>query len=141
VTDILIDSMDQRATGLLNLFDRAPGDERETWTYEVAFEPTFGPDADRMVEGVVSAGSVEGIPLALVQAYTDIAVRHCFVRRIEGSWFATVAGIDGAWGDGGTPEEAVAELRAAIIGWVAVKRRVRAGDIPAMEGIDLNAPS
>lgn len=95
--------------------------------------------SEQIHHGEVSAEDVEGLPLRLVQLYADVAVRHAIVREVEpGAWLATVAGLDGAWGDGGTPNEARDELREAIVGWVAVKRRVGAADIPRLEGIDLN---
>ncbi len=87
----------------------------------------------------VSAETVEGLPIKLVEAYAAIAVRHARVREVDpGVWVATVAGLDGAWAEGDSFQGAEMALHEAIIGWVAVKRRVGAADIPAIEGIDLN---
>jgi predicted RNase H-like HicB family nuclease len=92
-------------------------------------------------DGRVSVDTIEGLPVRLVEAYADLACRHARVRQVDpGVWFATVVGLEGAWGDGATEEEALQSLREAIIGWVAVKRRLGIGDIPLMEGIDLNPP-
>lgn len=83
---------------------------------------------------------IEGLPLGLVDAYVTRAMLHAYTREIElGTWFSTVAGLDGAWGDGGTRDEARDELRAALIGWIAVRRRL-GYEIPAIEGLDLNLP-
>jgi predicted RNase H-like HicB family nuclease len=93
-------------------------------------------------EGRVSTATVEGLPRSLVEAYADLACRHAKVREVDpGVWFASVVGLEGAWGDGGSAEEALRSLREAIIGWVAVKRRLGIKDIPPMEGIDLNPPA
>ena len=90
-------------------------------------------------DGRLVVETVEGLPISLVQAYADHACWHARVREVDpGVWFASVAGLEGAWGDGDTPEEALQSLREAIIGWVAVKRRLGIDDIPPMEGIDLN---
>lgn len=86
------------------------------------------------------ADLIEDLPRGLVDAYVNRAVLHSYTREIEpGIWFSTVAGLDGAWGDGDTPDEALSELRDALIGWVAVKRRLGC-EIPAIEGLDLNLP-
>lgn len=89
----------------------------------------------------VTVETVEGLPLSLVKAYADRACWHARVHEVDpGVWFASVAGLDGAWGEGDTAEEAIESLREAIIGWVAVKRRLRIYDIPPIEGIDLDPP-
>lgn len=90
-------------------------------------------------DGRVTVETVEGLPISLVGAYADRACWHARVREVDpGVWFASVVGLDGAWGEGDTAEEALESLREAIIGWVAVKRRLRMHDIPPIEGIDLN---
>jgi len=92
-------------------------------------------------DGRVSVETVEGLPAGLVKAYADLACRHARIREVDpGVWFASVAGLEGAWGDGATEEEALQSLREAIIGWVAVKRRLGIHGIPPIEGIDLNPP-
>jgi predicted RNase H-like HicB family nuclease len=88
--------------------------------------------------GEVAPERIEGLPIRLVEAYADLAIHHARVVEVDpGVWVASVVGLDGAWADGDSRDEACAALRDAVIGWVAVKRRVGA-DIPKMEGIDLN---
>lgn len=84
---------------------------------------------------------IEGLPVALVEHYAAIARRHARLREVDpGVWVASVAGLDGAWAEGATEVEALNALPDAIVGWVAVKRRAGALDIPPLEGIDLNLP-
>jgi predicted RNase H-like HicB family nuclease len=87
-----------------------------------------------------SAEMVEDLPRGLVNAYVDRAMQHAYIREIEpGTWFSAVAGLEGAWGDGDTAEEARSELREALVGWIAVKRRL-GYEVPAIDGLDLNLP-
>jgi predicted RNase H-like HicB family nuclease len=88
----------------------------------------------------VSAERVEGLPIGLVSAYADRAVKHVRIQEVDpGVFVATVAGLEGAYGDGDSAEEAKSDLREAIVGWVAVKRRLNL-PIPVLEGLDLNVP-
>jgi predicted RNase H-like HicB family nuclease len=90
-------------------------------------------------EGTSRIDDVEGVPKSLLKLYADLAVPHATARELdEGGWIATVAGLEGAYGEGSTATEAVADLRKTIISWVVVKRRIGASDIPLMEGLDLN---
>ena len=70
--------------------------------------------------------------------YADLAVRHAISQEIEpGHWFAEVKGLTGAWGDGGSANDALAELREAILGWVSL--RLDSGqEVPEFAGFDLN---
>ena len=78
-------------------------------------------------------------PRSVDELYAEIATRHAIVREVDpGVWLARVIGLDGAWTDGDTPEEALAALPEAILDWVRVKRAIGASDIPPMEGLDLN---
>ncbi len=82
---------------------------------------------------------VEGLPLRIIEFYTDAALRHARVREVDpGVWVASVIGLDGAMADGDNPADALGALREAIIGWVVVKRRVGAVDIPTIDGFDVN---
>jgi predicted RNase H-like HicB family nuclease len=95
-------------------------------------------DVDLDGGGEIAAEMIEGLPVRLVEAYVDLAIHHARVVEVDpGVWVASVIGLDGAWADGDSRDEAYAALREAVIGWVAVKRRV-GGEIPRMEGIDLN---
>jgi predicted RNase H-like HicB family nuclease len=83
---------------------------------------------------------VEDLPLSLVQAYAERAVQHARIREVDpGVWVASVVGLEGAYGDGCSPDEACADLREAVVGWVAVRRRLGL-EIPVLEGLDLNVP-
>jgi len=89
----------------------------------------------------VSPEMVEGLPISLVRAYADRAVRHSRVREVDpGVWVATVVGLEGAYGDGASEDEALDDLREAVAGWVAVRRRLGL-KIPALDGLDLNVPA
>ncbi len=137
MSDLVIDSRPSRPSDLLDSRSTPQTTTDESWSAAFVFEPT---NAEQLVDGgVISAEDVEGVPLGIVRLYAEIATRHAITRQIEpGVWVATVAGLEGAWGDGDSPEEAGRELEEAIVGWIAVKRRVGARDIPPMEGIDLN---
>jgi predicted RNase H-like HicB family nuclease len=87
-----------------------------------------------------SAEMIEDLPRSLVDGYVERACRHAVSQEVDpGVWFASVAGLDGAYGDGDSPEAACSELREALVGWVAVKRRL-GQEIPVLEGLDLNLP-
>jgi predicted RNase H-like HicB family nuclease len=84
---------------------------------------------------------IEGIPRSLVNAYAERAVLHARVREVDpGVWIASVVGLEGAYGDGRTEDQARDDLREAVIGWVAVKRRLGL-PLPELEGLDLNVPA
>lgn len=98
----------------------------------------FATWGDATFAEVQSVGMVEDLPIGLVDVYVDRAMSHAYTREIEaGTWFSTVAGLDGAWGDGDTVQEAESELREGLVGWIAVKRRM-GQDIPPLDGLDLN---
>jgi len=82
---------------------------------------------------------IEGVPLSLLQAYADLAKRHAVTKQYnDGSWIARIEGFQGAYGEGESPDAAIADLREVVIDWVVVKRRTGDSDIPTMEGLDLN---
>ena len=77
------------------------------------------------------------VPQSFLDLYAEIASRHDHVEEIEpGEWVATVAGLNGVYGEGSTPSEARADLREAIIDWVIVMRRFGVA-VPAVEGLAL----
>lgn len=141
MSDLFVHSTGDRPVDYLDSRGGSP-EKEATGTWEVVSTLATWTIEETMHDGIVSTDDVEGIPRPLVDLYVDIAVRHALVREVDpGVWVATVAGLEGAWGDGESPDDAVSELREAIVGWVAVKRRVGATDIPLMEGIDLNQRS
>jgi len=84
---------------------------------------------------------VAGFPLGLLRRYADTAALHSVVREVEPDvWVARVVGLEGAWSDGGTPNEARRRLPGVIVEWVVAKLTVGARDIPPIEDIDLNRP-
>jgi hypothetical protein len=84
-------------------------------------------------------GDIEGVPLSLIKLYASLALRHAQTEEMyPGEWVSTVVGLKGAYGEGATAAAAEIDLCETIIGWVVVKRRLGAMDIPPMEGIDLN---
>lgn len=81
---------------------------------------------------------VEGLPRKLVETYADAAIRSAIVCEVDPSvWFASVAGLDGAWGEGDSAEEARRDLRDTVVGWVAVRRRLGL-EIPVLDNLNLN---
>lgn len=132
MADLLINSLDPR------VIEAKP-------TFELPMsEPvgaTFLPPADGFTAGVVFAEDVEGLPYELVRLYAKIAATHAIIRPVEnGVLVATVVDLEGAWGEGENESDALANLEDAIVGWVAVKRRVGAR-MPPMESVDLNVQS
>ncbi|HUZ52741.1 MAG TPA: type II toxin-antitoxin system HicB family antitoxin [Streptosporangiaceae bacterium] len=92
-------------------------------------------------DGHVDAEVVEGLPRWLVAAYARRAAWHSRAREADpGVWAATVVGLDGVYGDGASRDEAEEDLREAVMGWVAVRRRLGL-KIPALDGLDLNLPA
>ena len=90
-------------------------------------------------DAAMSATAIEGLPIQLVETYARAASGHARVREVDPNvWVASVVGLDGAWAEGSTAQEAVGALPAAIMGWVAVKLRTGATDIPIIEGFDMN---
>lgn len=78
-------------------------------------------------------------PAGLINAYVQIAASHARRRRMEdGRWFADVVGLQGAWAEGATADEAFRELPGVIREWALLKIEKGDDDIPSMEGIDLN---
>ena len=75
----------------------------------------------------------------LVAQWAEIAVSHAAVRGIDDppGFTAAVAGVDGAWGFGASPEEALAESRSVLVDWARLKLEDGDGDIPSMEGVHL----
>lgn len=91
------------------------------------------------VHSLVDFETIEGVPTSLVTAYAAAATDHAVVREIEeGLWVATVAGLDGVYAEAEARGAALIALPEVIIGWVAVRLRAGANDIPAIDGFDVN---
>lgn len=78
--------------------------------------------------------------VTMIQAFASRSVKRAKVDEIEASqWFAHVEGLQGAWGEGASREEAIAELEKAIVGWVEVKM-MRGAGIPFLYSADFDFP-
>ena len=73
----------------------------------------------------------------LVEHWADVAVTHARVRSADEGFVADVVGIDGAWGFGRNPKEAVNDLRQVLPDWANFKLEDGDDDIPSMEGLSL----
>lgn len=81
---------------------------------------------------------VFGDPLeSLVKAWVAIACDHARTRKVDGVVIADVVGVDGAWAQGSTREEALRELPSVLDDWVWMKLHDGDRDIPSMEGVRL----
>lgn len=79
-----------------------------------------------------------GSPLdRLIEQWATIAQRHARVRQVDDVYVATVVGLDGAWSDGATPEEALAGLGPVLVDWATLKLEDGDKDVPPMEGVVL----
>lgn len=84
------------------------------------------------------SGAFVGDPLrSLIDQWVNIACRHARTRRVGAHIFADVVGVDGAWAQGTTAEEALVELRSVLTEWVQLKLEDADDDIPPMEGVRL----
>lgn len=82
---------------------------------------------------------IDGVPERLLQLYVDCAMAKAKITHPEpGLWMAVVDELWGNWGSGTTRSEAEQDLRSSIVGWIEIKRRYADGDIPVLDGIDLN---
>lgn len=76
----------------------------------------------------------------LLNLWAKAAARHAVADSIEDSegYFASVAGVPGAWGCGNSVAEAKSELRSVLVDWADLKiKRGYGDDIPIMGGVDL----
>ncbi len=89
-------------------------------------------------EPQIVVSKVADLPKSIVDAYAVAAKRHAWAEQMEdGCWFASIAGLDGVWGEGESAETACEDLYGSLISWIAVRRN-RHLDIPPIEGHDLN---
>ena len=78
-------------------------------------------------------------PWLSVRRYAEIASKTARVEQMEdGRFFAESDEIEGAWGDGDTPQQALNEFADAVYEWVMLKMDQRRGDIPVIGNLDLN---
>ena len=98
----------------------------------------------RSDEEAVEGGEAEPVPDGsvfekLLAQWADAAVSHAVVRSINdpAGLAAAVVGIDGAWGFGSSPAEALDDLRSVLVDWAALKLADGDNDIPSIEGVHL----
>ena len=78
-------------------------------------------------------------PEKLVERYMLVARTEAIVEVLEdGSFYASVHAISGAWGSGESAKSAVEDLISSLKGWLELKIADHDGDIPILHGIDLN---
>ena len=73
--------------------------------------------------------------------WAQAALRRAVTDPIEASegYFASVAGVPGAWGFGNSVAEAKSDLLSVLVDWADLKiKRGYGDDIPSMGGIDLS---
>ncbi|MBI4672875.1 MAG: type II toxin-antitoxin system HicB family antitoxin [Chloroflexi bacterium] len=70
--------------------------------------------------------------------YIRAAMKHAKYEIIDdGTFFATIPGLDGLWANAPTLEECREELQSTLEDWILVGVR-RGHTIPIVDGIDLN---
>jgi predicted RNase H-like HicB family nuclease len=75
----------------------------------------------------------------MVEDYAEAAMRHVWTYQgPDGTWVGEVVGLEGAWSEGETEEKARASLLDIIFDWAMYKIADSDGDIPVLDGIDLN---
>lgn len=96
-------------------------------------------DVDTLVDDEQEPPSDGSVLEGLISQWAEVAVSHAIVREINdpSGLIATVVGIEGAWGFGAMPEEAMDELRSVLIDWARLKLEDGDDDIPSMEGVHL----
>lgn len=107
--------------------------------YELPSRPLEDEPKFSWSQEAVETAEDDDILQRLIQRWVRAAVGHHVVRSISDpdGYVATVAGIDGAWGFGDSPEEARSELESVLFGWVSLKLEDGDDDIPNMEGVYL----
>ena len=96
----------------------------------------------RSVAGPVErvSGLVAGIPASFIEAYADEALMHADSEMLDsGEWYVSMDALPGVWATGATPDEAFADMRDAILGWVSLRLQ-RGAEIPAIGGVYLSGP-
>ncbi len=76
----------------------------------------------------------------MLTKYIEEAMRHARYKLIEdGTFFATIPGLEGVWANADTLEGCRTELQSVLEGWLIIK--IREGDeIPAVGRTRLRVP-
>jgi predicted RNase H-like HicB family nuclease len=78
----------------------------------------------------------------LVRRYIDRAMLRAATKQYEdGSWFAESLVVPNVWGDGPSEAAALTDLEAVLREWIEMKLANHDGDIPILDGVNLNALS
>ena len=99
----------------------------------------YAPDYPRLVSEVsyqiqIDSGTSmeQAVFSAAIRAFARAAARNANVREIEpGHWYADAPGFNGAWGDGDSPEAALADFEDVVEGWAEIKLQ-RGSGIPSL---------
>jgi predicted RNase H-like HicB family nuclease len=79
------------------------------------------------------------VSVVLVKRYAKSAVRYAQVKWLDsGEVFAEIQGFQGVWAKGDTEADALKELEEVVEDWVSLKIEDKDGDLPIVDGIDLN---
>ncbi len=86
-----------------------------------------------------STRSQEDLYLSVLAEWSDAAMSQAMVRAVGPDEFvATVAGLQGALGYGGSEQEALESLRSGLADWVHVQLEHGVDDIPVLGGINFH---
>ncbi len=79
------------------------------------------------------------LPTQLTRKYARRAAGYAKAKQLEdGSWFATISGFRGVWEQAAAEEEALGGIEGVVLDWVLLKLEDGDGDLPIVDGIDLN---
>jgi predicted RNase H-like HicB family nuclease len=74
----------------------------------------------------------------MITEYIAKAMARAEVKQLEdGTYFASVPGLQGPWGNGSTKEECLGELREVLEEWLVASLRDD-DELPEIEGVSLN---
>lgn len=84
--------------------------------------------------------TLSALPLQLIDRYVDAAMRRASLEWIpeDPVWYAEVSALPDVWASGKSEDEALAELRSVIRGWVLLKIEEQDRDFPELDAINLN---
>ncbi len=81
------------------------------------------------------------VPEQLIGRYANLAARRAVTEKlVDGTYFAAISGFRGVWSHGNSEEEALRELPSVVRDWTTLKFVEKDGDLPVIDGIDLNVP-
>ena len=114
--------------------------DRSRLCFTGRMEPLLTRCEGRVYEGDDGYVSVVDVRQKLLCKWADQAAAHATVKNSKdpAGVIATVSGIEGVWGFGGSPEEALHDLRSVLVDWAGLKLTDGDDDIPVMEGMKPN---